>query len=197
MMHPDTELRLIDQEVGYGVVATHFIPEGTITWVQDELDQVLLPERLEHMNPLPLEKLNKFAFRNRHGNFVLCWDLAKYVNHSFHSNCFSTPYGFEISVRDIAAGEELTDDYGYLNLTAPFQARPEGTTRAMVYPDDLLRYHKEWDQLLGRSFPKIREVAQPLFRLLAPEVQRDVGKVLGGEKKLESIRCLYCGSMGK
>ena len=41
--------------------------------------------------------------------------------------------------------DELTDDYGYLNLTEPFSARSEGTNRSVVYPDDLVNFHKEWD----------------------------------------------------
>lgn len=35
MIHPDTELRFINPEIGYGVFATQFIPRGTITWVRE------------------------------------------------------------------------------------------------------------------------------------------------------------------
>ncbi|MDX1719764.1 MAG: SET domain-containing protein, partial [Salegentibacter mishustinae] len=108
MMHPDTELRFINEKVGYGVVATKFIPEGTITWVQDDLDHVFYTSQVEKLHPKSAQMLEKYAFRNRFGDLVLCWDLAKYVNHSFNSNCFSTAYGFEIAVRDIQVGEELT-----------------------------------------------------------------------------------------
>jgi hypothetical protein len=38
MTHPKTELKLISNEIGYGVVATDFIPAGTITWALDKLD---------------------------------------------------------------------------------------------------------------------------------------------------------------
>lgn len=38
MIHPNTELKFISNQVGYGVVATSFIPAGTITWVLDKLD---------------------------------------------------------------------------------------------------------------------------------------------------------------
>jgi hypothetical protein len=40
MIHPDTELRFINEKIGHGVVATKFIPKGTITWVLDKLDRV-------------------------------------------------------------------------------------------------------------------------------------------------------------
>lgn len=192
MMHPDTEIRFINEEVGYGVVAVKFIPEGTITWVQDDLDQIFTPAEVEKLHPKSREMLDKFAFRNRYGKYVLCWDLAKYVNHSFRSNCFSTPYGFEIAVRDIHPGEELTDDYGYLNLTEPFFARDEGTERNAVYPDDLVNFHREWDEMLKAPVEKIGEVAQPLIDLIPEDFQRDLEKIIQKEKAMDSILKLYC-----
>ena len=43
MIHPDTELRLVNQHIGLGVFATRAIPKGTITWVRDRLDQAFAP----------------------------------------------------------------------------------------------------------------------------------------------------------
>jgi hypothetical protein len=177
---------------GYGVVATRLIPEGTITWIQDDLDQVYTTGDIEKMHSKSREMMDKYAFRNRYGNYVLCWDLAKYVNHSFNSNCLSTAYGFEIAVRDIQPGEELTDDYGYLNLTEPFTADNEGTSRNAVYPDDLLNYHKNWDEKLQKSILKFGQVYQPLIELIPEEIQRDLEKVISREKNLDSILNLYC-----
>ena len=37
MIHPSTELRFINDEIGYGVVATRFIPKGTIVWALTNL----------------------------------------------------------------------------------------------------------------------------------------------------------------
>lgn len=195
MMHPDTEIRFINEEKGYGVVAVKLIPEGTITWVQDDLDQIFTPEEVQTLHPKSREMLDKYAFRNRYGKYVLCWDLAKYVNHSFRSNCFSTPYGFEIAVRNIYPGEELTDDYGYLNLTEPFFARDEGTKRSAVYPDDLLNFHREWDEILKYSVEKMGMVVQPLIDLIPEEFQRDLEKILQKEKPMDSILKLYCPSI--
>jgi hypothetical protein len=123
MMHPDTEIRFISEEIGCGVVAKKFTPKGTITWVQDELDQIYTPKQVGRMGKLSQQMIDKYTFRNNKGNFVLCWDHAKYVNHSFKSNCLSTAYDFEIAVCDILPGEELTDDYGYLNITEAFEAK--------------------------------------------------------------------------
>lgn len=190
-MHPDTEIQFISDEIGYGVVATKFIPKGTITWVQDELDQIYTPQQVNKMHPLAQQMIDKYSFRNNKGNFVLCWDTSKYVNHSFKSNCLSTTYDFEIAVRDIYPGEELTDDYGYLNVTEAFKAKDEGTTRSTVYPDDILNYHKEWDEQLEQTFKFIAEVEQPLMPLVSSENQAKLKKILNGQEDLESLISLY------
>ena len=52
MIHPKTEIKFINNEVGYGVVATEFIPAGTITWVLDKLDREFSPKEFEAMHPL-------------------------------------------------------------------------------------------------------------------------------------------------
>lgn len=190
-MHPDTEIRFINEEIGYGVVATKFIPEGTITWAQDDLDRVLKPREVEKMSRMSKEMVDKFSFRNKAGDFVLCWDLAKYVNHSFHSNCLSSAYGFEIAVRDIHPGEELTDDYGYLNITEPFKAKDEGTERNTVYPDDLLNFHEKWDEQLQKAFSYFLDVEQPLGELLPEETLNHVRSRVRQKLPLDSILNLY------
>ncbi|HAV55880.1 MAG TPA: SET domain-containing protein-lysine N-methyltransferase, partial [Aequorivita sp.] len=43
MIHPKTELKFISDQIGYGVVATEFIPAGTITWALDDLDREFTP----------------------------------------------------------------------------------------------------------------------------------------------------------
>ena len=190
-MHPDTEIRFISEEIGYGVVAKKIIPKGTITWVQDELDQIYTPKQVEKMEKLSQQMIDKYTFRNNMGNFVLCWDLAKYVNHSFKSNCLSTAYDFEIAVRDILPGEELTDDYGYLNITEAFEAKDEGTDRTTVYPDDLLHFHKEWDADLKAAFAHFDKVEQPLKDLISNEIQNKMNSILEGHGKMDSILNLY------
>lgn len=138
MLHPHTELRFINQVVGFGVVATQFIPKGTITWVLHQFDQIFTPEKVKSMPLNDREIIYKYAYPNNEGNYILCWDHARYINHSFRSNCVSTAYEFELAVRDIYPGEELTDDYGYLNIESPFDClSEEGTERRQVMPDDL------------------------------------------------------------
>jgi len=187
MIHPHTELRFINHEIGHGVVATKFIPAGTITWVLDKLDREFTNEQFVQMEPLYLDILETYTFRNSNGNFVLCWDHGRYVNHSFNSNCLSTAYDFEIAIRDIQIGEQLTDDYGYLNITTPFKALEEGTRRKIVYPDDLKTYYKVWDKKIASIFYKINQLDQPLYHVLSKGVQVKINEVLNGKIQLASI----------
>lgn len=196
MIHPKTELKFINKEIGYGVVATDFIPAGTITWVLDKLDREFSPSQLEGMDEIYLQILDTYSYRNNKGNFVLCWDNARFVNHSFNSNCLSTAYDFEIAVRDIHPGEQLTDDYGYLNITQPFRAADEGTRRKIVYPDDLVRYHRIWDSRVRRVFPKIRRVDQPLGQLVTEEMWITIDEINQGVREMDSIlQNFYPGSL--
>lgn len=193
MIHPYTELRFINNEIGYGVVATKLIPKGTITWALDKLDRIMAPNDIEQMHPLCKDILSKYTFRDSNGNYVLCWDNGRFVNHSFNSNCLTTAYNFELAIRDIQPGEELTDDYGYLNLNEPFEALPEkGTNRKIAYPDDLVRFYKVWDEKLNNAVVNFNKVDQPLIDLLSGDLQKKVAKIANGREQMDSIlNCYY------
>ncbi len=191
MIHPHTELRFINETIGYGVVATRDIPAGTITWVLDALDREFTAKAYQKMTPLYKTILDTYTYRNNKGNYILCWDLGRYVNHSFRSNCLSTAYEFEIAIRDIKKGEQLTDDYGYLNLHEPFEGIDEGTERKVVYPDDLLHFHKVWDADILKVFGLIPEKEQPLMPLIAPATQKTIEQIIGGKKEMDSILLNY------
>lgn len=192
MIHPHTELRFINETIGYGVVATQFIPKGTITWALDALDRTFSPHQMQQLPVYAQEALDKYTFRNSNGEHVLCWDLGRFVNHSFKANCLSTAYDFELAVRDIFPGEELTDDYGYLNISEPFEALPEkGVKRRMVYPDDLLRFSSRWDKKLRDSFKHLLLVDQPLKTILSEQQWATAVEVAMGRKKMTSIKANY------
>lgn len=196
MIHPDTELRFISPEIGFGVVATRLIPKGTITWVFDPLDQTFSPAQVRAMAPLQKAFLEKYCYRDHLGDYVLCGDHARFVNHSFRSSCLSTAYNCELAVRDIWPGEELTDDYGYLNVEVPFRCVPEpGSPRTEVLPDDLLHYHADWDRQLRVAFQRVAALPQPLLPLLEPTHRSQVQAVADGWAPMESIlSCYYAGA---
>ena len=187
MIHPKTELKFISEDVGYGVVATDFIPAGTITWVLDKFDREFTPKDLEKLEPIYQNILDTYTYRNNKGNYVLCWDIGRFVNHSFNSNCLTTAYDFEIAIRDIHPGEQLTDDYGYLNITEPFKGIDEGTKRKTVYPDDLVKYYKVWDKKIEKVFGKITEHNQPLKELISPKLWLKIENIIKGKEPLDSI----------
>jgi uncharacterized protein len=192
MIHPDTEIKFINQDIGYGVVATRLIPRGTITWALDKLDRIFSPSEIENIEPIYKDILDKYTFRDSNGNSVLCWDNARYVNHSFNSNCITTAYDYEIAVRDIHPGEELTDDYGYLNIEEPFVCLPEnGVSRTIVKPDDLLHYHKEWDAKLIEGFRNFDKVPQALKSLLSKEIWDKSVAIAKGHQAMDSILNVY------
>lgn len=187
MIHPHTEIRFINDQKGHGVVATKFIPAGTITWALDKLDREFSPADFEKLDPLYQNILETYTYRNKDGNLVLCWDNGRFVNHSFKSNCMSTAYDFEIAIRDIEPGEELTDDYGYLNVSAPFEGIDEGTDRKVVYPDDLVNFSEIWDKQLKENFSKIMLVPQPLKNLLTNKLWEKIKLINAGEVEMDSI----------
>jgi hypothetical protein len=192
MIHPDTEVRFISKEKGYGVVATKLIPKGTITWVQDDLDQIFTRDQADSLKPVIKKYLDTYSFTNKNGEIVLCWDNGKFVNHSFKPSCFSTPYDFEIAIRDIYPGEELTDDYGYLNVEKPFDAIDEGTIRKTVYPDDILTFHKEWDAIIKENAPKVLEVNQSLADLIPRNTWNEFVNAVKNPEQMKSIlECHY------
>lgn len=191
-----TEVVYINEVKGYGVLATARIPQGTVTWVFDDLDREIPMTRLDQLPAPCREAVLTYSYRNSKGNLVFCWDNERFINHSFRPNCCLTPYNFEIAVRDIEPGEELTDDYGFLNIIAPFAVDSEGTDRTTVYPDDLLRYSARWDSQLRAAFDRLLEVDQPLRQVFNPEVWKLAESIARGETTMASIKnCYYNQNM--
>jgi uncharacterized protein len=163
MLHPDTELRHVNEHIGYGVFATRRIPRGTITWVRDDLDQGFDVEEIRRFTPEYQAILEKYTFVDANGIAILCWDLARFLNHCCSANCLGAGYDFEVAIRDIEIGEELTDDYGSLNLREPFPCQcGKNDCRRIIQPDDLTRFWQPWDEALRAAFAEIPLRRQPL-----------------------------------
>jgi len=187
MIHPNTELEFIHPEIGFGVVATRLIPKGTITWVQDELDQVFTPWRINSLGAIYERMLRKYTFINGRGEYVLCWDLARYVNHSCRPTCLSAGYNFEIAVRDIQPGEELTDDYATLNLEGSFDCCCGlRQCRSTVREEDIYAHAEHWDGIVREAFPLIGTLPQPLWPLV--EEKDAVQAALAGATEIASCK---------
>ncbi|MBK8809075.1 MAG: SET domain-containing protein-lysine N-methyltransferase [Bacteroidales bacterium] len=133
-----------------------------------------------------------YAYRNNKGNYIMPWDHTKYVNHSFYANTMLTPYGFEIAIKDIKPGEQITNDYGTLNIIESFTPIDEGHDRKMVHPNDLATYFKFWDAEIDASLPLVINLQQPL-KAFATDVQwNDIENIVSGKSLKRSIlTCLY------
>lgn len=189
MIHPQTELRYIDPVQGHGVFATQFIPRGTITWALDPFDQVLSRQRVAELLPIQRTHVEEYAYVDSQGNYILCWDLGRYVNHGCDPTSRGVGSRFEIAVRDIQAGEQLTSDYAELNITAAFACRcGSPKCRGVVRSDDLFRYEQSWDAVVAAALPFLERVPQPLWPFVAnDEVLR---LIRAGE--CPSRRSYYC-----
>jgi uncharacterized protein len=192
MLHPHTELRFINDQIGYGIFASRLIPKGTVIWVQDDFDRVFTEAEVKALAPVYRLILEKYCFRDNLGRWIFCWDNTRYINHSFFPTCITTPYRFEIAVTDILPGREITNDYGFFNIIEPLDCFPEpGCERTRAMPDDLLRYGDRWDRQLAEAFLYFNKIEQPLAALIKPEYLAKANLIGRGEAALDSIRTCF------
>lgn len=188
-MHPSTRIHYLSEHVGCGVIAKTAIPCGTLIWTRDPLDRVLSPEEVQNLPEPARDYSLTYMYRNSLGQYVLLWDHGKYVNHSFHPNCMPTPYGCDIVIRDIQIGEELTEDYGLLNIIQEFSPLPEGgeQDRSVVRGDDLSRHAPQWDAMLQQALKAMNQVEQPLWSLLPSAIAQELMQVAQGKIPMRSV----------
>lgn len=191
MIHPATELRLVSPEVGYGVFASRDIPMGTLVFVQDPLDIEITPEHYGALDVTSRELAEKYSYVDARGIRVLSWDSAKFVNHSCEPNTMSTAWGFEVALRDIAAGEEITDEYGLFNLDWEMDcACGRRRCRGRIRPGDAWSFHRRWDRVVRAAVQAIPRVEQPLIGLLDEVTRGSLEAHLAGTTRYRSVRNL-------
>lgn len=170
MIHPDTELRFISREIGYGVFATRPIARGTLIWTLCLFDRIFTPGEAAALPPDYQKVLGRYAYVEASGNYVLCWDAGRYVNHSCNPAMLGVGRDFEIAVRDIQPGEEVTCEYGGLNLTGQLECRcGAANCRGSIGGRDVLKLCSEWDATVGAMLARARAVPQPLLAFVQDE----------------------------
>jgi len=191
MIHPKTELRKINDLVGYGVFATDFIPEGTIVYVKDSLELIISPtDYLVHSTEMQ-EVIEKYSYIDESGNRIVSWDFAKYVNHCCNCNTISTGYGFEMAIRDIMKGEQITDEYGIFNLESEMDLFcGDNGCRKKIYPADFDTYYMDWDNKIKHSMTKLFSVSQPLMPLIGESVKTDLDSFFTNPDHYKSVYSL-------
>lgn len=188
MIHPKTELKLINPSIGYGVFATDFIPEGTIIYVKDSLEIEISPtDYLLHSGEMQ-DVIEKYSYIDERGYRIISWDFAKYVNHCCYFNTISTGYGFEMAIRDIQKGEQITDEYGIFNLDYEMALDcGQVGCRKVVKPNDFDTHYAEWDEKIKSSIPQLFLVEQPLIGLLSQEVRSQLDVLFQYPEKYKSV----------
>lgn len=171
MIHPHTRLAHVSDRVGLGVVATQPIPAGTIVWVRDTLDQLIPRPQARALGPLYRQALRHFAFWEADGDLVLCWDHARFVNHSCEANCLGGGFDHvEVAVRDIAEGEQVTDDYGTFGYATDFDCRCGAPAcRGRVSRSDAERMAPHWNASFHAALARVGELPQALRPLLTDD----------------------------
>ena len=191
MFHPHAQLADVGGDVGMALVATRPIPAGTVVWALCEFDIVLDSARVPQLPRPYREILDRYAFVSPTGETILQWDLARFGNHSCDAICHSVAYDVEIAVRHIAAGEQITTEYGNLNRNFHFEcACGSPGCRTFVRHDDALRHGQEWDRLIADVLPHYARVEQPLAAVVASRPSSLA--VLEGRRPPSPSRAGYC-----
>jgi hypothetical protein len=183
--------------VGYGVFATALIRAGTITYVQDSLDIIVPRESPLLKDARYREMIHRYSVVEPDGSRVLCWDLAKYVNHCCHANTMTTGWGFEIALRDIPPGDEIRDEYGLFNLDdgMPLHCHfPD--CRVILRREDAVQLADRWDYLIQQALLRLETVPQPLLTYLPQETLAEVRAYLHSGAGYRSVRWMQSAEPG-
>ncbi len=122
MIHPNTRVKHFGKHRGSGIVATRFIPAGTLVWIPGTSDEILSYAQVSALSPERKAYLADYAYLTNAGTYMVSSDSARFVNHSCNANSL-TIAGPEVSIaiRDIAINEELSEDYGLYYANGGFE----------------------------------------------------------------------------
>ncbi len=191
MIHPDTKLIHINDVVGYGLFATAFIPKGTITYAKDPLELEVSPTQMQSFDKPLLDAIEKYSYKDERGYMIMSWDFGKYVNHSCDANTMSTGYGFEIAIKDIHIGDQLTDEYGIFNLEEDMICYCGASNcRKVIQPEDFDNYFDAWDKKIIPALEIMTLVPQPLEYLLEAKTKSDLELLNYNKEKYISVYAL-------
>ena len=168
MLHPDTQLRWIDDQIGYGVFVTRPIPQGTVVWVRCAFDIVLSPAQRAALDPAYRSIVDHFSYLDPQGDTILCWDHGRYINHSCQPAMLSVGDEAEIATRDLQPGDHLTCEYALCNIIEPLDCNCGAPNcRSRIQADDVFRHGADWQAQIEAALGRAAQVAQPLGFLFA------------------------------
>lgn len=187
MIHPDTELRLISKEMGFGIFATKPIPKGTVIWIQDAFDIVLTPDAVDRLPPLLKRIVDVYAYGQPNGNMVVAWDYGRYMNHSCEPSTVSVGSLCDIAAKDIKAGDELTGDYATMNLDHLTKCGCGAKTcRGAIKAADLKQIGPRIDSMAREAVALAKTVPQVLFDVANDADRKRVMAIASGKEACPS-----------
>ncbi|CAF1598926.1 unnamed protein product [Didymodactylos carnosus] len=102
---------------GLGLFAVEFIPKGSVIWrFEKTFDVSLSEENYSSLKKNPaFDSMDPYIYRSIiTGNYIVCSDNARYINHSWQANTADKPGEngtLTIATSDIQPGEEITSNY--------------------------------------------------------------------------------------
>jgi len=188
MIHPDVRLKHINELMGYGIFATKLIPKGTIVYIRDPYERVFTRTEYDAIAEPYLSIVERYCYTTPEDKLILSWDLSKYVNHNCNSSSLMTGWGCSVAVRDIAEGEEITEDYGLFNIREVIDiycACPN--CRKQLKPNDIETLHAHFDARIEPALQLAKQVAQPLFPFMEEATRRSMQDYLDGKTPYRSV----------
>ena len=174
MIHPATSVRTVSPVVGDGVFATEFIPKGTLVWVLCRFDRIIDRRLMSDWPERVSKAADRFGYIDALGRLVVCWNHARMVNHCCDPTGIGVGNGFEIARRDIHPGDQLTCDYGLLNMTESLVCACGATAcRGVINAEGADRMEESWDAWAQDAFAAALTVDQPLLPFVRAEIDED------------------------
>lgn len=108
---------------GIGLFAAQGIKVGTVIWkFTPPFDLKFNKKILRRLNKYSKIQLINFSYLSESGDFVLCADNARFINHSIKPNTINIGFdqnkeGVTIALRNILKGEEITSNYSEFDPT--------------------------------------------------------------------------------
>ncbi len=97
---------------GKGLIARELIPAGTLVWtLKPGFDVELTKGQFEDLAPNARDQVARYIYTDvATGNYILCSDDAKYMNHSDTPNTRTEGHR-TVAIADIQPGQEITCNY--------------------------------------------------------------------------------------
>ncbi|WP_128547539.1 SET domain-containing protein [Larkinella soli] len=172
MIHPDTYLKPTPK--GLGIFAGRPFRRGEILWITDEMDARISLCDYAGLSELERRKVNVYSYLDSSNRIVMPWDEGKYVNHSCDPNSTSLTEldSISIALRDIAADEEIVEDYySYCGHFESFQCRC-GARHCRGYIHDGKTFEPGLRIPLREVAPLLLNLPQPLLAIRSEEKNR-------------------------